>query len=109
MEFGTAEMGRGVVSIASWYAGRVGVRKAGTVAEMILPITRHIELMKMTDAERRVFFDAARARRVVEDQAKGGHLAKDGTLCGDGLGYHPGCTNPGKSSQPGRDAGVGRK
>ena len=72
-------------------------------------IVRHWELRKMDDTERRRFFDAARARRVAEDQAKGGHLAKDGTLCGDGLGYHPGCTNPGKSSQSGRDVGVGRK
>lgn len=73
-----------------------GVRKAGKVSEMLLPITRHIALMKMTDAEKRVFFDNARAQRLEQDRALGGHLAKDGKMCGDGLFYHPGCTSPPK-------------
>ena len=56
-------------------------------------VVRHWEFQKMTDEEKRAFFDAARAKRMAEDRAKGGHLAKDGTLCGCGLGYHPGCTS----------------
>lgn len=59
-------------------------------------IVQHWELMKMTDEEWREFFDKARGKRLAEDRVKGGHLAKDGTMCGDGLYYHPGCTSPRK-------------
>src|SRR6266850_1988893 len=95
MEFGTAGMGNSVVSIASWSAGHAGGRRGMAVAES--SIVQHWELTKqMTDEEKRKFFDTARARRLEQDRAKGGHLAKDGTVCGDGLLYHPGCTSPGK-------------
>jgi hypothetical protein len=59
-------------------------------------IVKHWEFMKMGEEERREFFDTARKKRLAEDKVKGGHLAQDGTQCGDGLYYHPGCTNRGK-------------
>ena len=47
-------------------------------------------------AAMRPVWDAARKKRLEEDRAKGGHISNDGTMCGDGLYYHPGCTNRGK-------------
>jgi hypothetical protein len=44
----------------------------------------------------RPVWDAARRKRLAEDRALGGHISNDGTMCGDGLYYHPGCTNPRK-------------